>query len=50
MPLKCDACGEPMPAKPLCVAWCLSRTLTYSERQEQVEVSKEEQGEQAKER
>lgn len=47
LPLKCDACGEPMPeGGPLCVQWCLSDALTYEpERQEEVEVKEEEEDE-----
>jgi len=50
LPLKCDACGEPMPeGGPLCVQWCLNHALTYlperevevNEKPEEVEVEVE---------
>ena len=34
IPLKCDMCGEPPPEKPMCVKWCLSEALTYTEKEE----------------
>lgn len=41
IPLKCDMCGEPAPPEgPLCVKWCLSKALTYIEREEVEEEAK----------
>jgi benzoyl-CoA reductase subunit BamC len=47
VPLKCDACGEPMPeGGPLCVQWCLHDALTYEpERVEEITVGEEEKEE-----
>lgn len=47
IPLKCDACGEPMPeGGPLCVQWCATDALTYlPERVEEKEVKEEEETE-----
>lgn len=34
IPIKCDMCGEPGPeGGPMCVQWCLSKALTYEERE-----------------
>ena len=43
IPLKCDACGEPMPeGGPLCVQWCIHDALTYEpERVGEIEVEEE---------
>ena len=49
IPLKCDVCGEPMPPEPLCVKWCLSNALTYTEREEEIEVTNEEEAEEIEE-
>lgn len=35
IPLKCDMCGEPPLSEPMCVKWCLSKALTYVEREEE---------------
>jgi len=45
IPLKCDVCGEPMPAGgPMCVQWCPQKALIYEpERVEDIEVSDEEE-------
>lgn len=46
IPLKCDACGEPMPeGGPMCVQRCLTGALTYVERREEIEVEEEEEEE-----
>ena len=38
LPLKCDMCeDDPEQKEPLCVQWCLSKALTYEEREEEVE-------------
>ncbi len=35
LPLKCDMCEDE--EEPLCVKWCLAESLTYEEREEEVE-------------
>jgi len=38
LPLKCDLCeSDPALAEPLCVQWCITKALTYEEREEEVE-------------
>jgi benzoyl-CoA reductase subunit BamC len=38
LPLKCDMCeSDPPLSEPMCVQWCLSKALTYEEREEEVE-------------
>jgi benzoyl-CoA reductase subunit BamC len=38
LPLKCDMCeSDPPLEKPMCVKWCVNETLTYEEREEEVE-------------
>jgi len=38
-----------MPPEPLCVKWCLSNALTYAEREEETEVTDEEEAEEIEE-
>lgn len=46
IPLKCDACGEPMPeGGPLCVQWCLTDALTFMETEEEIQWPEEEEEE-----
>lgn len=37
LPLKCDMCGEPPPAEPMCVKYCSNKALTLVEREEEEE-------------
>ncbi|MBF0508381.1 MAG: (4Fe-4S)-binding protein, partial [Deltaproteobacteria bacterium] len=38
LPLKCDMCeDDPAQPEPLCVQWCITKALTYEEREEEVE-------------
>lgn len=37
IPLKCDMCGEPSPAEPMCVKYCSNKALTFVEREEEEE-------------
>ncbi len=37
LPLKCDLCeSDPSLTEPLCVKWCITKALTYEEREEEV--------------
>lgn len=37
LPLKCDLCeSDPSLEEPLCVQWCITKALTYEEREEEV--------------
>jgi len=44
IPLKCDMCGEPPLPEPMCVKWCLSKALTFVEREEEDEEEAKKQG------
>lgn len=42
LPLKCDMCAsDPSLEEPWCVQWCLADALTYEEREELVEVTRD---------